>query len=185
AVAAVRRDQVAAFDPALLAVFGFRDDPDPIGILFDRRDALALEQADARLRPYDAVELALESRLIDRDIFRPAMRGVRRNLARQQYAAVLGHLVNGQEIGVRPYLVDAADLLEHAEHIIVDDADARQVVERLVALQHRDVVAGAAEQSGSQHSSRPVANDDDIIHAHHPAVQRRASPTRVARRLPA
>ena len=94
----------------------------------------------------------------------------RRDVAREQYLAMLGELVDGEEMRIRPDRLDAAHFLEHAQHVVMDDAHARQIVERRVALDHRDAMAGAAQQDRSQHAGGSISHDDDVIH--------RASPFR-------
>ena len=65
---------------------------------------------------------------------------------------------------MRPDAIDAADLLEHAQHIVMHDADAREIVEGLVTLDHCNAMAGAAKQGGGKHSGRPIADDQNVIH---------------------
>ena len=57
-----------------------------------------------------------------------------------------------------------ADLLEHPEHVVVDNTDTRQVVERAKPLDHRDAVSGAAEQDGGEHAGRSVSAYRDVVH---------------------
>src|SRR5262249_44398964 len=64
--------------------------------------------------------------------------------------------------------LDDADILEHAQDVVVHDADARQVVERLVALDHRNAMADAPEQDSGEHAGRPVADDHHIVHRPRP-----------------
>jgi hypothetical protein len=73
------------------------------------------------------------------------VRRQRRYLAAEQDAALVSELISGQEGHRRLHAVEDTYLLEHALDVVVDDSDARQVVQRGVALQHADGVPGAPQ----------------------------------------
>jgi len=163
AVAAIGADQPPPLDPMARAVLVLGRDHDLIGILRERDHGVAPPDIDTRQHSRDAIELGLECRLIDRCHFGPAVGRVRRHLVGQQNTAFVGEFVNRQKEGRRLDLVGNRDFLKHAEHVVVDDADARQVVERGVAFEHRDTVTGAAKQHGREHAGRTETGDHDVI----------------------
>jgi hypothetical protein len=183
-VAPVAADEKA---PALgaHAVLVLDRERDAVCILRDADGLVALEHAHGRKALRHTVELGLERRLVDRDEFRPAMRGARLHVVRKQDAALVGELVGRQEERRGRDRRADADLLEHAQHVVMHDADARQVVELGVALEHRDAMAGAAEQHRGEHSGRPVADDHHVMHVPLPASGSGAHDKAWSRKMPA